>query len=218
MSTGTFFTLFFFKPPAPHQHSINPALLKHRPHLSQLSDLAYTKWTHTYSTQLFTSRLLTSCSSFFLHVSYVCLSSSVTPAHLWCWSEVCAQPHHPWVPGKKTIISISFNILSTWRYLLTILPCLPDCRNIAVLFHILCVGSTSHNRYTDVTVRYVHRFGGHGSIRFRYNKGKKLIYYARFLFIYFEQTLEQKKIKNPLRWEYTKFEYIMLYIYIYIYI
>ncbi len=118
-----------FKPPAPHQHSIKPALLKHTPHLSQLSDLAYTKWTHTYSTQLLTSRLLASCScsSLVLHVSYVCLSSSVTPAHLRCWSEVCAQPHHPRVPGKKTIISRSFNILSTSRYLLTILPCLPDC-------------------------------------------------------------------------------------------
>ncbi len=31
------------------------------------------------------------------------------------------------VPGKKTIISISFNILSTSRYLLAILPCLHDC-------------------------------------------------------------------------------------------
>ncbi len=28
-------------------------------------------------------------------------------------------------------------------------------------------------RYTDVTVRYVPRFGGHGSIRFRYNMKKK---------------------------------------------
>ncbi len=108
-------------------NSIKPALLKHTPHLSQLSDLAYTKWTHAYSTQLLTSRLLTSCSSLVLRVSYVCLSSSVTPAHLRCWSEVCAQPRHPRVPGKKTIISISFNILSTSRYLLTILPCLPDC-------------------------------------------------------------------------------------------
>ncbi len=137
---------FELKPPAPHQHLIKPALLKHTPHLSQLSDLAYTKWTHTYSTQLLTSRLLTSCSSLVLRVSYVCLSSSVTPAHLRCWSEVCAQPRHPRVPGKKTIISISFNILSTSRYLLTILPCLPDCWiqiNIAVLFHIPCVGSTS---------------------------------------------------------------------------
>ncbi len=30
-------------------------------------------------------------------------------------------------PRKKTIISISFNIISTSRYLLTILPCLPNC-------------------------------------------------------------------------------------------
>ncbi len=28
-------------------------------------------------------------------------------------------------------------------------------------------------RYTDVTVRYVPRFGGHGSIQFRYNRKKK---------------------------------------------
>ncbi len=46
-------------------------------------------------------------------------------------------------------------------------------------------------RYTDVTVRYVPRFGGHGSIRFRYNREKKEIYYAQFLFIYFEQTVVQ---------------------------
>ncbi len=46
-------------------------------------------------------------------------------------------------------------------------------------------------RYTDVTVRYVPRFGGHGSIRFRYNMKKKEIYYARFLFINFEQTVVQ---------------------------
>ncbi len=112
-----------------HLHLINTQLSQHylSTHLSQLSDLAYMKWTHTYSTQLLTSRLFTSCSSLVLRVSYVCLSSSVTPAHLRCWSEVCAQPRHPRVPGKKTIISISFNILSTSRYLLTILPCLPDC-------------------------------------------------------------------------------------------
>ncbi len=48
-------------------------------------------------------------------------------------------------------------------------------------------------RCTDVTVRYVPRFGGHGSIRFRYNRKKKDIYYARFLFIYFEQTIVQIK-------------------------
>ncbi len=28
-------------------------------------------------------------------------------------------------------------------------------------------------QYTDVTIRYVPRFGGHGSIRFRYNRKKK---------------------------------------------
>ncbi len=58
-------------------------------------------------------------------------------------------PCHPRVPGKKTIISISFNFLSTSRYVLTILPCLPDCWiqiNITVLFHILRVWSTSRNR------------------------------------------------------------------------
>ncbi len=96
-----------------HLHLINTQLSQHylSTHLTsgQLSDLAYTKWTHTYlvTTQLLTSRLLIAC------VSYVCLSSSVTPAHLRCWSEVCAQPRHPRVPCKKTIISISFNILST---------------------------------------------------------------------------------------------------------
>ncbi len=46
-------------------------------------------------------------------------------------------------------------------------------------------------RYTDVTVRYVPRFGGQGSIQFQYNRKKKKIYYAQFLFIYFEQTVVQ---------------------------
>ncbi len=46
-------------------------------------------------------------------------------------------------------------------------------------------------QYTDVTVWYVPRFGGHGLIRLRYNRKKKKIYYARFLFIYFEQTVVQ---------------------------
>ncbi len=53
-------------------------------------------------------------------------------------------------------------------------------------------------RYTDVTVRYVPRFGGHGSIRFQYNRKKKEIYYARFLFIYFEQTVVQITIFSHL--------------------
>ncbi len=67
-------------------------------------------------------------------------------------------------------------------------------------------------RYTDVTVRYVPRFGGHGSIRFRYNMKKKEIYYARFLFIYFEQTVTLVQIKkNPSRCENTTYNY-MLYI------
>ncbi len=91
----------------PHHHT----LLKHTPHLSQVSDLAYTKWTHTYTTQL---------------------------------------PRHPRVPGKKTIISISFNFQYTSRYVLTILHCLPDCwiqMYITVLFHILRVWSTSRNNF-----------------------------------------------------------------------
>ncbi len=50
-------------------------------------------------------------------------------------------------------------------------------------------------RYTDVTVRYVPQFGGHGLIRFRYNSIKKKICYARGFFIYFEQTVVQIKIK-----------------------
>ncbi len=65
-------------------------------------------------------------------------------------------------------------------------------------------------QYTDVTVRYVPRFGGHGSIRFRYNMKKKEIYYARFLFIYFEQTVQIKK-KFPSRCENTNI--ITCYIY-----
>ncbi len=48
-------------------------------------------------------------------------------------------------------------------------------------------------RYTDVTVRYVPRFEDHGLIRLWYNRKKKEIYYAQFLFIYFEQTVVQIK-------------------------
>ncbi len=70
-------------------------------------------------------------------------------------------------------------------------------------------------RYTDVTVRYVPRFGGHGSIRFWYNGGKILIYYARFLFIYFVQTLVQITIFST-RCKHPKYFYCLLYIYIYI--
>ncbi len=63
----------------------------------------------------------------------VCSTTSSTSS----WQE----NHHQYI----------FNILSTSRYLLTILPCLPDCWiqiNIAVLFHILCVGSTSRNTHS----------------------------------------------------------------------
>ncbi len=35
-------------------------------------------------------------------------------------------------------------------------------------------------RYTDVTVRYVPRFGSQGSIRFRYNKKKHLLCLVSF--------------------------------------
>ncbi len=63
--------------------------------------------------------------------------------------------------------------------------------------------------YTDVTVRYVPRFGGHGSIRFQYIREKKEIYYARFLFIYFEQTVVQIKKKIHLD---VKILHIALYI------
>ncbi len=49
--------------------------------------------------------------------------------------------------------------------------------------------------------------GGHGSIRFQYNLKKKEIYYARFILIYFEQTVVQIK-KNPSRCENTMFSQI----------
>ncbi len=42
------------------------------------------------------------------------------------------------------------------------------CVYVCVYIYILGVA-----QYTDVTVRYVPRFGGHGSIRFRYNMKKK---------------------------------------------
>ncbi len=62
--------------------------------------------------------------------------------------------------------------------------------------------------YTDVTVQYVSRFGGHGSIRFRYNRKKKQIYYAQFLFIYFEQT--DVKILNII----TRYIYTICFVFI----
>ncbi len=65
---------------------------------------------------------------------------------------------------------------------------------------------------TDVTVRFVPRFGGPGSIRFRYNKKKQQIYHAWFLFNLF-WTDSKKKKKNPYRSENTKYYIIMLYIY-----
>ncbi len=64
--------------------------------------------------------------------------------------------------------------------------CMYVCIYIYIYIYIYILGVA---RYTDVTVRYVPRFGGHGSIRFRYNREKKKIYYARFLLIYFEQTV-----------------------------
>ncbi len=61
---------------------------------------------------------------------------------------------------------------------------------------------------SGVTVQY--DFGTTGE--------KKQIYYTRFLFIYFEQTVVQITIFPP-RCEYTKYYYIVIYIYyIYIYI
>ncbi len=48
----------------------------------------------------------------------------------------------------------------------------------------VCVCVLGVARYTDVTVRYTPRFGGHGSIRFRYNrKNKKSIMLGFFSFI-----------------------------------
>ncbi len=79
------------------------------------------------------------------------------------------------------------------------------CVYIYIYIYIYILGVA---RYTDVTVRYVPRFGGHGSIRFRYNRKKKEIYYARFLFIYFEETIVQIK-KIPSRCENTTYYYIL---------
>ncbi len=114
-----------------HLHLINTQLSQHylSTHLTTFSCPISLTRSGLTPTQLLTSRLLSSCSSLVLRVSYVCLSLSVTPAHLRCWSEACAQPRHPQVPGKKTSISISFNILSTSRYLLTILPLLTRLLN-----------------------------------------------------------------------------------------
>ncbi len=73
------------------------------------------------------------------------------------------------------------------------------CQVYSVYIYIIGVA-----RYTDFMVRYVPRFGGHGSMQFRYNRGKKEIYYAQFIFIYFERTVMQIK-KNPHRCENTNY-------------
>ncbi len=65
-------------------------------------------------------------------------------------------------------------------------------------------------RYTDVTVRYVPRFGGQGSITFWYNRKKKSICSVSFHF--FEQKVVQIFKKNPPRCENTKYYYIVKYI------
>ncbi len=59
------------------------------------------------------------------------------------------------------------------------------------------------------------RFGmylGSGSrfVTISVQQGKKEIYYARFLFIYFEQTVVQ--IKKKIHLENTKYYYIVIYI------
>ncbi len=111
-----------------HLHLINTQSSQHYlcTHLSQLSDLAYTKWTHTYSTVTYlkiTYLLFLVGPPCLLRLPvFVCHPSSSSVST----RGVCL-PRHPRVPGKKTIISIYFNFLSTSRYLLTILPCLPDC-------------------------------------------------------------------------------------------
>ncbi len=163
-----------------HLHLINTRLSRHylSTHLTSVS--CPILLTQSGLTPTLHSYLHQDCLPPVPHVSYLCLSLSVTPAHLRCWSEVCAHPRHPRVPGKKTIICISFNILSTSRYLLTILPCLPDCRiqiNFAVLFHILRVGSTSRNNICHVwhkTVSvcnlYVGNFSRKQTLTFQYLK------------------------------------------------
>ncbi len=71
-------------PPIPHSDHCHLSFNSNHLHLinTQLNQ-------HYLSTHL-TSRLLTSCSSLVLLVSYVCLSSTVTPARLRCRPEVCA--------------------------------------------------------------------------------------------------------------------------------
>ncbi len=80
------------------------------------------------------------------------------------------------------------------------------------IVYIYCIYILGVARYTDVTVRYVPRFGGHGLIRFRYNrKNKKQIYYSQFLLIYFEQTVVQ--IKKKFHLDVKILHIITLYIY-----
>ncbi len=81
----------------------------------------------------------------------------------------------------------------------------------------VCVCVLGVARYTDVTVRYVPQFGGHGSIRFRYNRKKKNSTMLGFFSFIFNRQL-YKLLFFPPRCENTKYYYIMLYIYIYIYI
>ncbi len=61
-----------------------------------------------------------------------------------------------------------YNIIYFIRQIIAILMMIIYCVNIYIYIYILGVA-----RYTDVTVRYVPRFRGHGSIQFRYNMKKK---------------------------------------------
>ncbi len=56
--------------------------------------------------------------------------------------------------------------------MLTIYIYICMCGYVCMYVYVYILGVA---RYTVVTVRYVPRFGGHGSIRFRYNMKKKRI-------------------------------------------
>ncbi len=66
-----------------------------------------------------------------------------------------------------------------------------DCIGGCLRFNACIVGVA---RYTDVTVRYVPRFGGHGSIRFRYNMKKRNLCSVSFHLFWTDSSANKKKI------------------------
>ncbi len=116
------------------------ALLKHTPHSSQLSDLAYTKWTLSASCCYLPDTLLIVYLPPVL--SIVCPPPSIIEPLLHHHPGVCAAPRHPRVPGKTISLSVyPFTSHQVSKSLLASILCLPSAESINTLhcLIILCL-------------------------------------------------------------------------------